>query len=373
MGIPVLPPSVNKSQAHFTVENGKIRLGLGAIKGAGLSAIHSLINTRATKGPFSSIYKLTEHLDLRQVGKKTLECMAGSGALDELEGHRAQLVEAVEYSIKHAQRVQADRAAGQNSLFGDSADSGFNMEPNLPMTEPWPVSRKLKAERELIGFYVSGHPLDEYAAEARAFTTISLGDTETIARLTPAESENGHGYRNGSYGNKQGPMQRFCGIVTEVQQRTTRSGKPIVFATIEDFTGQGEMVCFASEFDRYQQYLKVDSIIFVRGTAEVRGGSVKLKATEILPMWKVRELIQGIVLHVDTRFMEVDAFTALRELCDANRGNCKLYFDIATPDLPGGRQRIHSRKYVVEPTPDLMNGITRLFGQKNVTLESNAI
>ena len=371
MNIPVLPPSVNKSHAHFTVEDSKIRLGLGAIKGVGLGAIHSLIKTRDKQGSFMSLFKLAEHLDMRQVGKKTLECMAEAGAFDEFEGHRAQLLASVEHASRYAQRIQADRAAGQSSLFGNDSASGFSMEPNLVMTDPWPISRKLKGERELIGFYVSGHPLDEYAAEAKAFSTISLGDTEAIARAMPPEQQE-NGFKNG-YGNRQGPVQRFCGIVTEIQQRTTRSGKPIVFATIEDFTGQAEMVCFASEFDRYQQYLKVDSIIFVRGTAEVRGGSVKVKATEILPMWKVRELIQGIVLHVDTRYVEVDAISALKELCDANRGTCKLYFDVAAPGLPGGRQRIHSRKYVVEPTPDLMNGINKLFGQQNVTLESNAI
>ena len=371
MSIPVLPPSVNKSQAHFTVEEGKIRLGLGAIKGVGLGAIQSLMQTRDAHGPFTSLFKLVEHMDMRQVGKKTLECMAAVGALDELEGHRAQLMESVEQAARYAQKLQADRAAGQSSLFGNAENSGFSMEPNLMMTDPWPISKKLKNEREMIGFYVSGHPLDEFAAEAKAFSTIALGDTEGIARAMPPESEN-NGFRNG-YGNRNAPVQRFCGIVTEIQQRTTRSGKPIVFATIEDFSGQAEMVCFASEFDRYQQYLKVDSIIFVRGTAEVRGGSVKVKATEILPMWKVRELIQGIVLRVDTRYVEVEAISALRDLCDANRGSCKLYFDVAAPDLPGGRQRIHSRKYVVEPTPDLMNGINKLFGQQNVTLESNAI
>ncbi len=372
LSIPVLPPSINHSQAHFTVEDNRIRLGLGAIKGVGLGAIQSLIETREQHGPFTSLFNLTKNLDLRQAGKKTLEGLAEAGALDELEGHRAQLLSSIEHAVKFAQKVQADKAAGQSSLFGDLNGSSFDMEPNLMMVDPWPLSRKLKAERELIGFYVSGHPLDEFAAEARAFTTLSLGDTEAIARAQPAHLDNNEGRPNGTYG-RQGPVQRFCGIITDIQHRTTRTGKPIVFATLEDFTGQGEMVCFSKEFDRYQQYLKVDSILFVRGTAELRGGSVKIKATEILPMWKVREMIQGIVLHVDTRVVEVGAIEALRDLCDANRGNCKLYFDIPVPGLPGGHQRIHSRKYVVEPTPDLMNGITRLFGKDNVVLESDAL
>ena len=369
LDVPVLPPSINKSQSHFNVENGKIRMGMGAIKGAGLSAIESIIQTREEEGSFTSLFGLAKLLDLRSVGKKTLECLAGAGALDDLEGHRAQLFESVGHAIKYAQRIQADKAAGQSSLFGDGFGGAGEMEPNLMMVDPWPTSKKLKAERELVGFYVSGHPLEEFAAEARAFKTANLGDTETLSRSMPQENgqENGYGYQ------RQGPVHRFCGIITDIQQRTTRTGKPIVFATLEDFTGQGEMVIFASEFDRFQQYLRQDEIVFVRGNADIRGGAVKIKVQEIMPMWKVREMINSIILRVDAGKMEIETLATLRDLCDANRGKCKLYFDVSMPGMPGGPQRIHSRKYVIEPTPDLMKGITRLFGQENVVLESEAL
>ena len=368
LNVPVLPPSINRSQAHFTVEDGTIRMGLGAIKGAGLAAIESIVATREKHGPFTTLFGLVRHLDLRAVGKKTLECLAGAGALDDLEGHRAQLFEAAGPAVKYAQRLQADRAAGQSSLFGDTFGNAHEMEPNLPMVDPWPTARKLKEERELIGFYISGHPLEAYAAEARAFATARLGDAEAIAATAPEEN----GRQNG-YGQRQGPSHRFCGIITDIQHRTTRNGKPIVFATLEDFTGQGELVCFASEFDRFQQYLKLDEIVLVRGNVDIRGGAVKIKVQEVFPMWKVREMINGIVLRVDAQQMEIDKLATLRDLCDANRGRCKLYFDVTMPGLPGGAQRIHSRKYVIDPTPDLMKGITRLFGHENVLLESEAL
>jgi DNA polymerase-3 subunit alpha len=371
LNLAVLPPSINASQAHFIVENGKIRMGLGAIKGAGLSAIESMVRVRENDGAFKTLFSMTKNLDLRQVGKKALESLAGAGALDDLEGHRGQLFDSISAAIKYAQQVQADRAAGQSSLFGDGFGDSFSLEPNLPMVAPWSKAARLKAERELIGFYVSGHPLEQFAAEARAFASAQLGDLDGISRSIDSQpSENGR--ENGGY-RPQGPLHRFCGIITEVQHRTTRNGKPLVFATIEDFTGQGEIVCFSSEYDRFQQYLKQDEIIFVRGNTDIRGGSVKIKAVEIMPMWKVRDLIKSIVLRVDAGEIQVKAIEEFRDLCDANRGSCKLYFDIAAPDLPGGRQRIHSRKYVVEPTPDLMNGITRLFGMDNVVLESDAL
>ncbi|MEZ4701162.1 MAG: DNA polymerase III subunit alpha [Rhodothermales bacterium] len=377
LNIDLLPPSINRSQAHFTVENGKIRIGMGAIKGAGIAAIEAIVASRDPEHPYTTIFQLVKKLDLRVVGKKTLESLAEAGAMEEFEGHRAQLVESVGPAMKYAQKIQADLAAGQSSLFGDASSNAFTMEPNLPIVEAWPRSRALKAERELIGFYVSGHPLEEFAAEARAFSTAKLGDVEALEQQAARAQGSGDGAP--SYGGggdpfrAQAPVHRFCGIITDIQRRVTKTGKPIVFATLEDFTGQGEITCFSSEFDRFQQYLKVDEIVLVRGNTDVRGGSVKIKVQDIVPMWKVRDqYIQGIVLRVDATSTELGDIEALRDLCDANRGKCKLYFDIFAPELPGGKQRVHSRKYVVEPTPELMNGLSRLFGRDNVVLESDA-
>ncbi|NBC16885.1 MAG: DNA polymerase III subunit alpha [Bacteroidetes bacterium] len=368
-GLEMLPPSINKSMAHFTVEDGSIRFGLGAIKGVGLGAIEALIETREEHGPFTSIFGLVEHLDLRTVGKRALECLATVGALDDLEGHRAQLAEAVEAAVQYGQKVQADRAAGQNSLFGgDGATPGMSMEPNLPMVEPWTMARLLKEERDLLGVYVSGHPLDQYRPEATAFATAQLGDVEAIVAAEEPDPQ-GDGYG----GRPRKPVHTVCGILTDVQRRTTKSGKPIAFASIEDFTGQGEIVCFSSILDRVQAYLEVDKVVMVRGETEVRGGDVKILAREIWPMWKVREqLVKAIILRIDTATVQLDALNRLQRLCDENRGHCKLYFDLVDPDLPMGRQRIRSRSYVVDPTPELMRGVTRLFGRDNVVLEGEA-
>jgi DNA polymerase-3 subunit alpha len=365
-GLEMLPPSINKSMAHFTVEDGAIRFGLGAIKGVGLGAIEALVETREEHGPFTSIFGLVEHLDLRTVGKRALECLATVGALDDLEGHRAQLTEAVESAVQYGQKVQADRAAGQNSLFGgDGATPGMSMEPNLPMVEPWTTARLLKEERALLGVYVSGHPLDQYRPEATAFATAQLGDVDALEQPDEPDPQ-GDGYG----GRPQKPVHTVCGILTDVQRRTTKSGKPIAFASIEDFTGQGEIVCFSSILDRVQAYLEVDKVIMVRGETEVRGGDVKILAREIWPMWKVREqLVKAIVLRIHADAVHLDALDHLQRLCDENRGHCKLYFDLVDPDLPTGRQRIRSRSYVVDPTPELMRGVTRLFGRDNVLLE----
>ena len=371
LGIEMLPPSINYSQAHFTVENGKIRFGLGAIKGVGIGAIETMIRAREKQGPSTTLFALTKSLDLKTVNKKAVESLARAGALDDLEGHRAQLVAAIDLAFQYAQKVQADKAAGQNSLFGGLQNGATMMEPNLPIIEPWPRAKLLKEERDLMGVYISGHPLEAYAAEARAFSTARLGDIDRLDQEMLAHQER-NGNTNG-FGQSRGPTHRFCCIITEIQRRTTRTGKPIVFASVEDFSGQGEMVCFAAQYDRVQNYVKVDEVVLVKGEVEVRGGSVKIVASDVLPMWKVREqLIQSIVLriHIDnTKLQQIEEF---RTLCDTNRGKCKLFFDLVDDALPERTQRIRSRKFVVDPTPELMQGMARLFGKDNVLLEGEA-
>ncbi len=143
----------------------------------------------------------------------------------------------------------------------------------------------------------------------------------------------------------------------------------MAFASIEDFSGQGELVCFASVLDRVQQYLKVDEIVLAIGHPEVRGGGLKVIVNDIYPMWKVREnLIKSIVLRIQTDDIDVDRMKRFEKLCDENRGSCKLYFDIDASDLPKP-QRVHSRKFVVEPTNELMAGMAQIFGRDNIVLQ----
>ena len=129
-------------------------------------------------------------------------------------------------------------------------------------------------------------------------------------------------------------------------------------------------MCFSSVFDRVQHYLKIDEVVLVKGEVELRGGTVKLLARDIVPMWKVREqMVKSIILQVRPGQLTVDAVGVLKQLCDAHRGHCRLYFDVHDPDLPGGVQRIRSRTTVVDPTPVFMRDLARLVGRDNVVLE----
>ena len=350
-GLELLPPCVNRSEAHFTVEGGRVRFGLAAIKGVGHGAIDAILQARKKEGgAFDDVFQLARDLDLRAVGKKTLEALALAGALDGLEGHRAQLVAAVEAAWGHAQKRQADAALGQSSLFGGAGGDGAAYQPSLPVVEPWGQGEMLRHERELMGFYVTGHPLDAYAAEVRCFATASLGDTE---------------------GFEEEKEYAFCGIVTAVQRRTSKTGRPMAFFTLEDASGQAEVLLFGPSFDRCIALVEPDAIVLVRGKAEVKG-DVKVIAREVMPMWKVREtMVKGLTLRLDADTVTTQAMDDLAALCDANKGKCKLYFEVTTTALPTPI-RLHARSAVVDPSPELMGGLLRLFGKEAVWLETEA-
>jgi DNA polymerase-3 subunit alpha len=364
LGLELLPPSINHSQAHFTVEQGRIRFGLGAIKGVGLGAIELLVQARARHGPFRNLFQVVRHLDLRVVNKKALESLARAGAMDDLEGHRAQLVEALDAALQYAQKQQADQAAGLMSLFGGGGNEATLPEPVLPMALPWPRAQALAQERELLGFYLSGHPLEGFAAEARAFSSFALADAEAAG--IPESPEGGYGLQS----RDSRPVHAVCGIITEVQRRTTQSGKPMAYAQFEDFTGQAELVVFANTLDKVNLYLKPDELVMVRGLAERRGGTVKIIVNDLIPLWRVREqMVRSIVLHLDLDTTPVAHLEQLHQLCSAHRGSrCKLLFDVTACDLPKP-QRLRSRTFVVDPAPELVHGLMRLFGRDRLMLE----
>lgn len=366
LGISLLPPSVNKSYAHFTVENGEIRFGLCGIKGVGSSAIDNIVSVRENGGAFASLFKLTERIDSRTVNKKAVESLARSGALDELQGHRAQLVAAVDAAIQYGQKHQADQLAGKLSLFGDAGgDGAAALEPRLPVIEPWSQARILREERDSVGVYVSGHPLEDFLPEVQAFTSTQIADAHELVEEVSKEGNDG-GYW------AQKTRYTFCGIITEVNHRTNKSGRPYAFCQFEDFSGHAEFVCFSNSYDKVQQYLKVDEIVLIKGTPEMRGPLLKVIASDVIPMWKVRsQMVKSLILRIDAdRFTETE-LDALFNLLEDNRGSCKLFFDLISRNAPSP-QRILSRTRVIDPTDEVIKGIRNIFGPRAIIVEGES-
>lgn len=351
LGLKVLPPSINHSQATFTVEGEAIRFGMAAIKGVGAGAIEAICIERSANGAFTTLYDLVKRVDLRQVNKKTLEGLAASGAMDAFEGHRKQFIAALDDAIKFAHQSQLNRAAGQNSLFGETTETAMELSPQLPFLEAWSRGETLRNERELIGLYVSGHPLDEYGPIVRTFSTASFKDLE---KLEPDKE------------------YRFCGIITEVQKRYAKNGKPYAFITLEDFDAAGEITIFSNQFERIGPYLQTDELVMVMAKLEKRERGVSLIAKDMIPMWQAQErFIKSILLRLNPEVIPVEQMHHFKEVCDRNKGGTRLYFDLLNP-ISGRAIRLKSRLCVIDPSPDVLRTMERIFGPENVVLQGES-
>jgi DNA polymerase-3 subunit alpha len=248
MGIRVLPPDVNSSEFTFTpvtaVERQGIRFGLGAIKNVGPNAVESIVNARATGGSFESLYDFCERVDLGMVNRRLIESFIKAGAMDGLGGTRAQLFAALDTAMESGARVWRDRAHGQSGLFASLAAEMPTAERPLPRVPDWTGHEKLAAEKEMLGFYITGHPLDQYMDKVRELATHQTSGLEGLARNTELA---------------------LCGILTGIQRKRTKEGKLWAALQVEDLEGAVEAMVFSTQYDRLLNTLQEDIAVLVRG------------------------------------------------------------------------------------------------------------
>jgi DNA polymerase-3 subunit alpha len=305
MGIDVLPPDVNESGFRFTVVEDGIRFGLGAVKNVGRGAIESIIEAREKVDGFETIYDFLEAVDLRLNNKRVVESLIMSGALDSVQGHRAQLLEGLDKAIRAVTRVESDRIKGQMNLFEACGDPESTATyPPLPKVKRWNKFKKLAMEKELIGFYISGHPLERYKG---IMTACANSDTATFQE----ESDD----REHIIG----------GVFTQARRLVDRKGKEMAFATLEDFKGTIEVIAFNEVFERHGERIKMDLPVIVRGRRSRRD--------EEIPRMVLEEVIRLDDLHkngrVALRLMlsnEVDEETLeqLKAALLEHPGNCPV-------------------------------------------------
>jgi DNA polymerase-3 subunit alpha len=250
LGIPVLPPDINSSRAEFTVEEDKIRFGLGAVKNVGLGAIEMILRARDEHGRFQSLFDFVSRVDLKAMNRRMLESLIRAGAADSLPGHRAQLFAAVDSALGFGQARQAGRQNGnQASLFGDDAEKVGVVEPKLPNVKEWDKASTLRFEKDLLGFYVSGHPLESYRT---LLSTVATCTTETLDELP------------------DGSGAAIGGIFTRVRMNIDKKGKRMAFATLEDFAGSIELIVFSDLFERRRDLIKPESMVIISGKISKR-------------------------------------------------------------------------------------------------------
>ncbi|MCL6451779.1 MAG: DNA polymerase III subunit alpha, partial [Acetobacteraceae bacterium] len=265
MGIRVLPPDINQSYSHFTVTPDGLRFGLAAVKNVGEGAIESILEARRRDGPFLSLRDFCERVDTRLLNKRAVESLIKAGAFDGLNRPRAQLLQALDRTLEAAQELHRRRQAGQLSLFeGEGRAAGFGSgEEDLPEVEEFPPGRRLAMEKEVLGFYITGHPLSGYAEELKASGVTGL---ERLPEL------------------QDGARVKVAGLVTAVKRVVTRSGQIMAFLTLEDMVGSVEVLVFPKVYERCVGWLESDSVVLVTGRVSVQEEQVKVAADEVSPL-----------------------------------------------------------------------------------------
>ena len=353
LGVPILPPDINSSELAFTVGPEGVRFGLCAIKNVGEGAILSMIGVRKAQGPIRSLYTLCEHADLRLVNKRVLESLIKSGALDSLAGPgvapaaaRARLFTAVDRAIEHGGRHQRDRDKGQNQLFGDSLEDGPAVPVRLPDAPAWPESQQLAYEKEALGLYMSGHPLERFAEEMKTFGARRVGE------LVASEADLWVG-----------------GIVSGLRPLKTKKGDRMAVFMLDDVAGAVEVVVFPETFGKHGSLIEGDAMLLVRGKFEKDDESARLVATELMPMAALQErTTREVAIHLSVPTHGRPVFEALAELLSRHRGDRRVYLEL---EVPGPQTPLRVRADVaqrVRPSERLVNEVEQLCGAGTVEL-----
>jgi DNA polymerase-3 subunit alpha len=372
-GIPVLPPDVNESELRFTVTPTGVRFGLTAIKNVGEGAIDSLLGVRRAKGPIKSLQALCEDLDLRLFNKRVFESLAKAGALDSLSGvtgHtrdiRPRLVAAVDVACEYGARLQRDRNEGQAQLFGGGDDQPGPASDALPEAAPWSESEQLAFEKETLGLYWSGHPADRYRQDLKEFGARSIGE------LAEAPTSAARADSWGPGGPKPiEPDTSVGGIVAAVRPLKTRKGDHMAVFTLEDAEGGVEVIVFPETFQRSAGLIEVGILVLVRGKLERDEESVRLLASEIVPLDSLRErLTREVAIRVKMPANR-GIFEALGAVFSRHRGDRRVSFEI---EVPSGVKPLRVRADVsnqirVRPSPTLIAEVEQIVGHGSVSLK----
>jgi DNA polymerase III subunit alpha len=367
-GIAVLPPDINESALHFTVVPTGVRFGLTAIKGLGEGAIRSILDVRARTGAITSLHQLCEELDLRLVNKRVLEALVKSGASDTLipkgvplGAGRAQLLVAVDSAIENGGRVQRDRDQGQADLFGGSDESQGLTLIRLPEAAPWSEMELLGHEKEALGLYLSGHPLDRYAEALRAFGARTVGDL-VLADLPQST--------DGAPGRLLLEDVHVGGIIAGFRPLKTKKGDRMGVFMLEDAQGAVEVVAFPETYVRFATLIENDRLVAVRGKFERDEESARMQSNEIFPLETLRErLSKAVRIHLNGDCTR-QKLEALWDLLQAHQGDRPVAIELDV-SARGRTLRVSADvlpQIRVKPSEGLLNAVEALCGAGSVTL-----
>ncbi len=314
-GVKIRPPCVNRSMADFDVEDGEVLYALGAIRNVGMQAMEHVVQVRREGGPFRDIFDFVERVDPRQVNKRTFETLARAGAFDNIHPNRAQLMAAAELLLGVSQSVAAQRESDQGGLFGDSNADLIQAQRNkMPRTDPWTPTERLDEELAAVGFYLSGHPLDDMVEALRRKRTDLL--TDAIAKaLGGAEA------------------LRMAGVVRRKQERPSRSAEKFAFVTFSDPTGEYEVLFPPESLKKCRDFLEPGKAVALRVRAKASDGEVRFFGDDVEPVEKaIENVVAGLRVHVSPN-AEIEAIKKRLGVTNSRGGEVLL-----TTQLGAGRE-----------------------------------
>jgi DNA polymerase-3 subunit alpha len=353
MGLSLLVPDVNESSRSFAVnKKGQIRFGLAAIKGVGEAAVDAIVEERMKNGEYKDIFDFVSRINIRQVNKKSLESLAFAGAFDcfpEVQrSHYFALdpqdnTNFIEKIVRYASKMAELKAQATASLFGElGAGTGNDIaQPRIPTSAPWSVMEQLKNEKEVVGVYISGHPLDDYKTEISNFCNSNTGQLE----LRP------------------GQAQSFAGIVTKVNVRTSANGNQFMIFTIEDYAGNYEFALFSKDYIQFERFIALDRLLFINGSYQLKNRHMDQMVFKIQSIELLSEILSDrtkeIKLRLDLNRLNAPQLDLLEETLERNKGDKKLTIEVFDEQEKIGMDFL-SRKMQVSITKSLISELREL-------------
>ena len=347
MKIKVMPPAVNESMKDFTIADNHLIFGLGAIKNVGSSAIDSIIKSREKRGQFSSLRELCENVDLRLVNKRVVESLVKSGACDSLNQNRATMIEDIPNAIELGQAKQRDQELGQSSMF-EVFEEEKEGGGNASIVEDWSDHERLKYEKETIGFYISGHPLEQYANELVWFT-----DASSASILE----------------DNTGSEVSIAGIPDKVLPKTTRKGDKMAIVTLEDLNGSVEVILWPEIYATIENILSDDDPILVQGTVDSDGNQPKVIAKKVCLLKEAKEHWEGKVhIRFRTLGLEKDTLISTKKILEKYKGGNETFVEFL---FPSNRVRKLSvdENLKVKPCDEIVQEIETVLGKDSIRFE----
>lgn len=350
MGLELGPPDVNEGLFKFNVDlNQRIVYGIGAVKGVGEGPIDAIIEAREAGGKFTDLFDFCNRVDLKRCNRRVLEKLILSGALDKLGPHRAALMETLPDALQSAAQHKKAESFGQSDLFGVLTTDSDEIANKFASVAKWPEKKWLAGEKETLGLYLTGHPINQYEKHLRAFHCTKLVDLVA---------------------NRRGQNSRVAGLILSMRVMVTKAGKRMGILTLDDKSARMDITVFADLLDQYEELLVTDNVVVLQGqvSEDHFNGGLKMNAREVMSIEQARERFASkLRLRINAQQIDAGFQSRLAEaLRPASGGLCPIYIEYKNQQAQA--ELSLGRAWSVTPSDELLFSLSCLLGEENVTL-----